>query len=170
MVVGVKVTVILQDPGVDPSSAGIELPQVLLCANSLLVEMMLETETGTKLAFLMVIDLGALVCPTATFPKSSDFVLSLIDTIPVPLSGTVCVPAGAAGLITRLAVCVPIILGVKVTSTKQCERFAIVLGHVVLAWKSGFVVSMSVTVIGPPLPFVSFTLVSGLVVPTSRAA
>src|SRR5437764_7268159 len=85
--------------------------------------------TVVRSAFFTVIDCGALVVPTVTVPKFSEFGINSIDC-PVPVRGTVCGLPGALSVKESVPLRAPLLVGVKVTLTTQLAPAATVAPQV----------------------------------------
>ena len=121
-------------------------------------------------ALCTVIDLAALVVPTATVPKFSE-VGAREMAVPTPLRATVCVAGLASSVKVKLAVRVPIAVGVKVTLTVQLAPAATVLPQVfALIAKSPLMMPILLMLSVAVPAFVSFTTFARLVVPSTLVA
>ena len=120
-------------------------------------------------ALCTVIDLAALVVPTATVPKFSEVGEREI-AVPTPLRATVWVAGLASSVKVKLPVRVPMAVGVNVTLTVQLAPTATVLPQVLaLMAKSPLMPILLMLSVAVPV-FVSFTTFAGLVVPNTLLA
>jgi hypothetical protein len=87
-------------------------------ADEMLTRLRLEMLSGVLPRFARVTALGALLLSTSCAPKLSA-VGERLTAIPVPLRATLCGLFAALSVIVRLAVLVPLAVGVKVTLTAQ---------------------------------------------------
>src|SRR6266536_774906 len=174
-VAGAKVTEIVQD-ALGLSVAG-AVGQLLLSAKSegfAPAIAIAEIVRGPAPLLVSVVDCGALVVPRSRAPK-----LRLVGasatagagSAPVPLSATVCGLPAASSATERLALRLPLAVGLKVTEIVHAAPAASVLGLsgqvLVCAKSSGFVPArpMPLIVSGALPLFVSIVDCAGLVVP-----
>src|SRR6266850_1676640 len=103
------------------------LEQLLVCANSVVVEAILERVSVALPLLVTVKVLTILVVFTVCAPKSRLVGLKEIagKPVPVPLSGTVCVPVPALSVIVTVPRRVPVAVGVNVTEIEQVPLIAI---------------------------------------------
>src|SRR5438874_444914 len=168
MAVGVKVTLIVQLP-----PAATLAPQLLVCPKSpglVPVKPMLVMVNAAPLGFESVTALAALVAPTFWLPNVSEVGERRGGAIPVPDTTAVCGLLLALSVTVKIALRVPVAVGVKVTLMVHfpSPRTADVLGGQLLVCpKSPGLVPvkpMLVMVNAVPLGFESVTALAALVV------
>jgi hypothetical protein len=94
-----------------------------------------EMARETVWVFFTVTVLIALVSLTTTLPKLSDAADNVTVPVPVPLRLTVCGLPLALSLTERVALCAPVLCGLKVTEIEQVPPAANELPQV-LVWEN----------------------------------